>query len=103
MLSFLASSLLHLTERDALIDCQLTSKLIKLLLEERPELSPGLHRVFEHLSAPVLVDHAQILEVQLLNHQDSKLVVTVLQEQFDNVLGFEDLELLVGDRSCEVG
>jgi len=38
----------------------------------------GLCGVLEHLRAPILVDHAQVLQIQLLNHQDGESVVAVL-------------------------
>ena len=60
-LLLLASGSFNVRERYSLIDRQLARKLIKLLFKDSLQLTAGLRGMLEHLSAPILVDHAQIL------------------------------------------
>ena len=64
----LTTSLLHDRERNALVDRQLAGKFIKLLFEALYELFRVLFRVLKHLCAPVLVDGAEVLKIELLDH-----------------------------------
>ena len=58
--------------------------------------------MFEHLCAPVFVDHAQILEVQLLDDKDSQLVISEFKQLLDDILCFVLLQLLVCNCSGKV-
>lgn len=49
------------------------------------------------MHAPVLVDRVQVLEAQMLDHSDRKLVVAVLDEKLDNVFRLVFDQLVVCD------
>ena len=58
--------------------------------------------MLQHLRAPILIDHAQILQVELLDDQDCQPVISIFQQKFDYVLGLELLQLLERHGSGEV-
>ena len=58
--------------------------------------------MFKHLCAPILIDSAQLLQIQLLDHENGQPVIPILQKQLDDALGLELLQLLEGDRSGEI-
>ena len=102
VLSFLSAGLLYYAEGDTLVDSKLTGKFIKLLFEELHQLLSIFLAVFEHLCAPILINDAQVLQIKLLNHQNGKSIVSILEKHLDHILCLVLLQLLEGDSACEV-
>lgn len=85
---------------DALIFGNLDLELVELLLESHLQLTVRDGGVLDHRLTPVLVDHGRVLlEVKLLNHLQGELVVTVLEQELEDVLCLEFLKLLVSHGS----
>ena len=58
--------------------------------------------MFQHLGAPIFVDHAEIFKVELLDDEDGQFVVSEFEQLLDDVLRFVVLQLLVSYRSGKV-